>query len=108
MIKKYDKLVRDKIPAIIEADGKKCCVEILSQEEYIAALDRKLNEELNEYYNDSCIEELADILEVLRAVAVARGYSIKDLEQMREAKFAARGGFDKRIFLKKVEDCDNE
>ena len=46
---KYDKLVRDKIPEIIEKSGKKCVVEVMDKEIYIQYLDRKLNEELAEY-----------------------------------------------------------
>ena len=41
-MKVYNKLVRDKIPEIIEADGKVCRTHILSNEEYIAALEAKL------------------------------------------------------------------
>lgn len=61
----YNKLVRDKIPEIIEKSGKKCSFEILSGDEYIQKLDEKLNEELQEYYQDKNIEELADLMEVL-------------------------------------------
>lgn len=59
---KYDKLVRDKIPEIIEKSGKKCVVEVMDKEIYIQYLDRKLNEELAEYQSDKSIEELADLL----------------------------------------------
>lgn len=65
-------------------------------------LDAKLDEELAEYHNDQNIEELADLLEVIRAVTVARGYSLEDLEQVRAEKAAERGSFEKRIFLKEV------
>ena len=51
-MKVYNKLVRDKIPEIIEADGKTCKTKILSDEEYIAALETKLNEEVAEYQAD--------------------------------------------------------
>ena len=103
MKKTYNKLVRDLIPEIIAESGKKCSIEILNNEEYIKAIDAKLDEELAEYHNDQNIEELADLLEVIYAAARARGYSIEELERIRVAKAQERGGFDKRILLKEVE-----
>ena len=82
----YNKLVRDKIPEIIEASGKTCQTEILSDEEYLQMLDKKLDEELAEYHKEQNIEELADLLEVLYATVKAKGYSIEDLEQVRIEK----------------------
>lgn len=98
----YNKLVRDIIPEIIEASGKSCVIEILSDEAYLQMLDKKLDEELAEYHQDQNLEELADLLEVIRACAVARGYTVEDLEHMRSKKAAKRGGFEKRILLKEV------
>lgn len=54
----YHKLVRDKIPQIIEAAGKTCTCSVLSEEEYLTFLDTKLNEELAEYQESSALEEL--------------------------------------------------
>lgn len=98
----YNKLVRDNIPEIIEADGKTCEIEILSDDEYIKMIDAKLDEELAEYHKDQKLEELADLLEVIQAAAIARGYSIEELEALRTEKAEKRGGFEKRIFLKSV------
>ena len=98
----YNKLVRDKIPEIIEADGKTCETEILSDAEYIEMIDAKLDEELTEYHKDQNLEELADLLEVIHAAAIARGYSVKELEELRTKKAEKRGGFKDRIFLKRV------
>lgn len=98
----YDKLVRDKIPEIIEKSGKQCKTEILSDEKYLEMIDKKLNEELAEYHEDQNIEELADLLEVIYAATKARGYSIEDLEKVRVKKVEKRGGFDKKILLIKV------
>ena len=103
-VKEYHKLVRDKIPEIIEASGKVCKTEILSDEEYLKMLDAKLDEELEEYHQDQSLEELADLLEVLFSTAVARGYTITDLERMRAKKARERGGFGKKILLKEVAD----
>ena len=100
----YNKLVRDKIPEIIEASGKTCETEILSDEEYLQMLDKKLDEELAEYHQEQNIEELADLLEVLFATVKAKGYTIEDLEQVRIEKQKARGGLEKKILLKSVQN----
>lgn len=101
-VKTYHKLVRDRIPEIIEADGKTCVCETLSDEEYIRLLDQKLNEELAEYQESKSLEELADLLEVMQAVVRARGWTLDELEQVRAEKAAERGGFAKKVLLKEV------
>lgn len=103
---KYNKLVRDKIPQIIEQDNKKCTLETLSDESYITYLDNKLEEELAEYQENKSLEELADLLEVVYSVAEARGFSIRELEQVRQEKAEKRGRFTKKICLKEVMDND--
>lgn len=100
----YNKLVRNKIPEIISASGKKANCRILGKDEYIKELDRKLDEECAEYRTDKNIEELADILEVIYAIAEARGYSATELERVRLEKSEKHGGFSQRIFLENVED----
>ena len=102
----YNKLVRDRIPEIIEASGKRCVCSILSEEDYVTKLDEKLNEELAEYQESKSMEELADLLEVIRAVATARGSSIEEVEAIRRDKAAKRGGFEKKILLTEVTDDD--
>lgn len=102
----YNKLVRDRIPEIIAADGKTCKTEVLSDEEYLKMVDTKLDEELAEYYKDQNIEELADLMEVIYAAAAARGYSIEQLEQVRTQKAEKRGGFQKKILLVEVKDTE--
>ena len=92
------KLVRDKIPEIIIADGKKPIIRILDDDEYLQELDKKLNEEIAEYQADKSIEEMADALEVLFAICEARGYSIEELMEVRNGKRDKRGGFEKKIF----------
>ena len=99
MRKTYNKLVRDRIPEIIEAAGGKCKTEILSDEKYIEMLDAKLDEEVAEYHKDKSIEELADLLEVIYAIAVVHGYSVDELEYTRIKKAFKRGAFNKKIFL---------
>ena len=99
---KYNKLVRDRIPEIIEASGKTCVTEILSEKTYLRMVDAKLDEELAEYHSDQTIEELADLLEVIYAAAMARGYTLEQLESVRAAKAEKRGAFANKILLKEV------
>ncbi len=101
-VKKYSKLVRDKIPQIITAQGNIPVTKTLSHEEYIVMLNKKLEEELCEYQKDNDIEELADLLEVIFAVANAKGISVEELEQIRQRKAEARGSFKKKILLEEV------
>lgn len=67
----YNKLVRDRIPEIIELDGRKCTTEVLSDDCWLQVLDAKLDEELSEYQENKALEELADLLEVMQAVVKA-------------------------------------
>ena len=103
-MKHYHKLVRDKIPQIIKAAGRNCTCSVLSDQEYLTLLDAKLNEEVAEYQESGALEELADILEVIHAIAAARGSSIGEVEAIREAKLEERGGFEQRILLEDVFD----
>ena len=98
----YHKLVRDRIPEIIEQAGQVCSCSVLSDEDYLKMLDEKLNEELAEYQESKSMEELADLLEVMRAVAAARGSSMEEVEKIRKEKAAKRGGFEKKILLEEV------
>ena len=104
MTKHHNKLVRDKIPEIIQKAGKTPVTHILSEEEYMTELDKKLNEECAEYQADKSIEELADMLEVMYAIAEARGWSVSELEAVRREKAEKRGAFERRIFLEMVND----
>lgn len=94
-----EKLVRDLIPDIIRADGHEPNTRVLSDEEYLVALDEKLREEVAEYLEANDLNELADILEVIRAIAEARGSNIEQIEVIRENKLQARGGFSEKISL---------
>lgn len=95
----YNKLVRDRIPEIIEKQGEKPVVRILEQEEYLHRLEEKLDEEVGEYHRDKSADELADILEVVFALAEANGVSRQELLSVYQKKQDARGGFRDRIFL---------
>ena len=104
MSKQYHKLVRDKIPEIIEKTGKTCRTEVLDQQAYLAMLDEKLGEELAEYQESKSLEELADLLEVMEAVVAARGYSWEQLQAVKAEKKAARGGFEDKLLLLEVSE----
>lgn len=99
----YHKLIRDKIPEILAASGKTCRTEVMSDADYLLALDEKLGEELCEYREDHSLEELADLLEVLYAAARANGYTVEDLHEARRQKEKERGGFEKKLRLLAVE-----
>ena len=103
----YNKLVRDRIPQIIQHSGKTCTCRVLSHDEYLVKLDEKLNEELAEYQQDKSMEELADLLEVIRSVITARGYTWDQVEAIRTAKAQKRGGFEKRILLVETESVSD-
>lgn len=101
-IVKYNKLVRDKIPQIIENKGGKAVVEKLGDEEYKKLLDAKLQEELEEYIQSGNEHELADIVEVIYALLDYKGISIEEFERIRLDKQSERGAFKERILLREV------
>jgi predicted house-cleaning noncanonical NTP pyrophosphatase (MazG superfamily) len=104
----YNKLVRDKIPQIIESKGKKFSIKVLNDEDYIKYLKEKVYEELDEYCaaetDGEAMEELADLLEVIRALAKHHGSSIEAVEAVRKDKSEKRGAFQEKVFLIEVED----
>lgn len=95
----YNKLVRDKIPDIIRAQGESPKVRELDETEYIFNLHRKLDEEVEEYHAEGKLEELADIMEVLFALSDTMEFSREELLAHCAEKREARGGFGKRQFL---------
>lgn len=101
-VKIYNKLIRDKIPEIIEQSGKQAVVEKVSGEEYLELLKAKLDEELQEYLESESTEELADLVEVVYAILDYKSVSLQDFELIRKQKVADRGAFIKRLLLKEV------
>jgi predicted house-cleaning noncanonical NTP pyrophosphatase (MazG superfamily) len=96
------KLVRDKIPAIIRERGGDPVVTVLGEVDYRRALLEKLFEESTELSEASATEvaeEIADVLEVLRAIARVHGHEWRDIEKVAEVKRAERGAFLERIYL---------
>ena len=103
-IKFYNKLVRDKIPEIIKSKGAKCTTAIVSEQTYLDLLDMKLYEELTEFQADHSQEELADMLEVMMALAQAHGYDWSHIIEIQTKKREERGGFNDRIVLISTEE----
>lgn len=105
----YNKLVRDRIPEIILKQGKALSTRILENKEYLTELRTKLQEETNEFLEAEssveAVEELADIMELLHALAEVLGVTTEQLEQVRAEKAEKRGGFKERIYLIEVEDA---
>ena len=93
----YYKLVRDKIPEIIKAKGVEPTNHIADEEEYESALMDKLKEEVQEFVEDPCKEEMADIMEVIYAILKQKKYDLDDIEKVRKEKAEERGAFEKRI-----------
>ncbi|MEZ4623605.1 MAG: nucleoside triphosphate pyrophosphohydrolase [Thermomicrobiales bacterium] len=71
---RYNKLVRDRIPEIIESEGSECNVRVLDNAEFsLQKLDYKLAEELSEYQESKELEELVDIVELMRGIVARNG-----------------------------------
>lgn len=98
----YRKLVRDNIPNICIANNQKPKYRVLNDNEYKIALNKKLKEEVKEYIRSGDTEELADILEVVEAIAVAQGSTFEDVLKIKENKANKNGKFDKKYFLDSV------
>lgn len=98
-MEKYNKLVRDKIPEIL--DGKGISYEkriAANEEEYKFELIKKLQEEITEFTEIPSSEELADILEVIEALKKLPDY--QNVEEVRIQKKEERGAFEERIILR--------
>lgn len=104
----YNKLVRDRIPEIIKKSGQTAVTKTLSIGEYIKELRKKSEEELKEYMNAKtdaeALEELADLLEIIHALAKVHGATIDQVEEIRHKKAEQRGGFEDRVLLIEVRE----
>ena len=99
----HNKLVRDFIPAIITQSGHTAHTRTLDKEDYLRCLENKLQEETGEYLSSPCMEEIADILEVIEAICAARNYDMQQVLSIKSEKRLKRGGFSDRIYLESVE-----
>lgn len=101
----YNKLVRDNIPSIIKGNGATPITRILNEEEYKKELEKKLYEEYNEVLEASGedrVEELADMIEVIKYLAKLEGKKLEDVIKTADEKSTKRGAFNDKIFLEKV------
>lgn len=101
----HRKLVRDLVPAIIQEHGEIAVTRVLSDAEYGASLFSKLQEEADELRISPPQErlgELADVLEVVRALAAHYGHTLGEVIDAADAKTAARGGFGQRLWLEET------
>ena len=103
---KYNKLVRDRIPELIEESGRKQISRTLNEDEYEQALMDKIVEEIEEYRVSKNEEEIADIYEVLDCLVKLKDYEPMHIDYLRLIKREARGSFHKWILLEEVEDKD--
>tara|TARA_B110000914_G_C15443936_1_gene437481 strand:+ start:296 stop:625 length:330 start_codon:yes stop_codon:yes gene_type:complete len=106
--KKYNKVIRDKIPEIIADSGKKYTLKQLDDASFLAEIEKKLIEEVNEYSESKDIEELADLLEVIYRISELRGVNSDELDEIRKEKAEKRGKFDDNLFLIDAEKNDSD
>lgn len=106
MEREFNKLVRDNIPNIIANNGEESVTRVLEDDEYKIELYKKLLEESNEVIgstgSDETLEELADVLEILKSIAELNGKKLDDVIETANNKRLKRGGFEKRIFLERT------
>lgn len=94
----YNKLVRDKIPEILDEKGVRYEKRTATPEEYKSELTKKLAEEIKEFLEALNPEELADVIEVIDAIKKLPEYAM--VEELQRKKREERGGFNRRIILK--------
>lgn len=104
MIRVYNKAIRDRIPEIIEKSGSESTVKILSDEDFLKELEKKLEEEIKEYKESKKIEEICDLIEIAYRIAELYGVSNDSLNKKREEKNIERGKFEENVFLVQVND----
>jgi predicted house-cleaning noncanonical NTP pyrophosphatase (MazG superfamily) len=102
LAQEYNKAIRDKIPEVIRTKGLNCEVRQLRDPEFLAELERKLDEEVHEFQASKTAEELVDIVEVAYRIAELRGVDKNNFDKIREKKIEERGAFAKNLFLVKT------
>ncbi len=96
---KYNKLIRDKIPDHIRAKGGTPVFHVADEVEYWTKLKEKVLEEFEEFKADESVEEFADLMEVLMAIAEYKNFDPETVEKVRAEKVAKRGAFKERLIL---------
>ena len=98
-MKKYNKLVRDKIPDIIKASGGECKFHVAKKGEFADVLKKKLIEEAQELNEKPCAEEIGDVLEVIEAMARMHHINLDEIKEAKKKKREERGGFNLMFVL---------
>ena len=106
MKRAINKLVRDNIPYICKENGQTAETRILDNIEYTTELRRKPKEEVDEYLSSNELEELADIVEVIEAIAENQGSSLEEIIKIKQMKQAKNGAFMDKVFLISVDGRD--
>ncbi len=108
MIKKHNKLIRDRILEIIEANKEKSYFRILNKKEYIKEIKKKILEEAKELIEakskKEVINEIVDIQELIDVLISESGLTKLQIQKQQEVKNKKRGGFKKRLFLIKTKN----
>ena len=104
MSREYDKLVRDRVPAVVRENGERPVTHRVDGDAYRDRLADKLVEEAEEYAESRDVEELADVLDVVAAIREARDVDAEELAEPRAAKAAERGRFTEGVVLERVEE----
>lgn len=99
---KVNATIRDGVPAMVEASGRKISVRTMTPAEHNLELKRKLLEESCEFMTTEDVKELADLIEVIYTLAAIRGINVQQLEQMRVEKRQKNGGYDGRTFCEEI------
>src|SRR4051794_32693596 len=107
---RLNKLVRDKILLDMQALGQQVTVRKLNDEEFVAKLADKLVEEAKEFdpSEPKASDELADILEVIKALAKEMGINFDELRELQAKRREKRGGFQERFFVERLGVPDND
>ncbi len=103
-MRKYNKLVRDKVPETMESKGVKQITHVADDKEYWQKLKAKLTEETNEFLESEELEEIADILEVIDAICLYKNFDKPELAKIKQDKRDKRGGFEGRLILDEAEE----
>lgn len=101
---KYDKLVRDKIPEILEQEGKHYTARMVEDEEYEKYLIKKMQEETKEFQETPCLDEAADMYEVFKKILAQWGLSISNVKLVARHKKELKGAFEYGIILEEVHE----
>ena len=100
----YNKLVRDRIPEILDAEGKEYSITKCNEDDILDYAKKKLLEEAMEFVENPCAEEAADIIEILKFMCSRIGVYEIQVEAAAISKYARKGGFQENYILEWVKE----